>query len=163
MDFDFWDLRFEFFWCRGRDLSRFSYFLKDIVCRETLMGLSHTILNRAFARRKMLGGRLELPFSMRELTPEASAPVCLRLCRRRDSNSHGFPHTALNRTCLPISPLRRRHWRAGLPNLPRTKLIDLITIILKSSRRRYSCELIFKFHLLIREFRCGVSPLAPTS
>ena len=27
------------------------------------MGLSHTILNRAFARRKMLGGRLELPFS----------------------------------------------------------------------------------------------------
>ncbi len=28
-------------------------------------------------------------------------------CRRGDSNPHGLPHTALNRACLPIPPLRR--------------------------------------------------------
>ena len=31
---------------------------------------------------------------------------CLEKCRRGDSNPHGLPHTALNRACLPISPLR---------------------------------------------------------
>ena len=28
-------------------------------------------------------------------------------CRRRESNSYGFPHTPLKRACLPIPPPRR--------------------------------------------------------
>ena len=37
----------------------------------------------------------------------ASSPALPTWCRRRDSNSHGLPHTILSRACIPVSPLRR--------------------------------------------------------
>src|SRR4029078_408797 len=36
--------------------------------------------------------------------------ICPRECSREDSNLHGFPHTVLSRTRLPIPPREPNRW-----------------------------------------------------
>jgi hypothetical protein len=47
-------------------------------------------------------------------------------CSREDSNLHGFPHTVLSRTRLPVPPRERERWEA-IGEMPDVKKIEKVT------------------------------------
>ena len=79
------------------NLSELPTFLKNI-------GSNHILRNREFlfAPKNPYNLVAERRVSRRE------ALTFPTWCRRRDLNSQAFRHTVLNRTCIPISPLRRK-------------------------------------------------------
>jgi hypothetical protein len=44
------------------------------------------------------------------LTCKAKSVLTFGVCSREDSNLHGFPHTVLSRTRLPIPPREQNQW-----------------------------------------------------
>ena len=98
--------------------------------------------------------------------PKADPPpeeTCVLVCRRRDSNSHGFPHQVLNLARLPISPLRL----SSVPILPlQQKLCYFFhTPAMDATEAKNALEQAFldyetEMQRLIREYQAAIERIA---